>query len=196
MRTIHVVSWAQPKEPCLRPLARPPIDTDPLPACRGRSVLAVSACKPSVNEIALTPLGSKKTGCCHPPTVALDRRRAASSQSDLYPRDGFHIKRVVNDTTCVGTDYDPHAEPSRTWACPAYHVCIPTMDRRNRSNGSHPPVSGFACPECAGAHVRLATVAERFFYLRCEACLHVWLHAERRRMVDRRRVVQPVRDAS
>ena len=52
-------------------------------------------------------------------------------------------------------------------------------------------MSGFACPECAGAHVRLATVAERFFYLRCEACLHVWSHPERRLRIDRRDLFNP-----
>jgi hypothetical protein len=59
------------------------------------------------------------------------------------------------------------------------------MDRRNPAQEIHPPVSGFACPECAGTRVRLATVAEAFFYLRCDACAHLWSHPERRQMQRR-----------
>jgi hypothetical protein len=39
--------------------------------------------------------------------------------------------------------------------------------------------------------VRLATVADFFFYLRCDACTHVWSHPERRQMMDRRRAQSP-----
>jgi hypothetical protein len=56
------------------------------------------------------------------------------------------------------------------------------MDRRQQGPGTHPPVSGFPCPACGGQNVRLATVADRFFYLRCEVCEHVWSHPERRQM--------------
>ena len=59
------------------------------------------------------------------------------------------------------------------------------MDRRNTTQESHPLVSDFACPNCAGMAVRLATVAEQFFYLRCDACGHVWSHPERRKMQRR-----------
>jgi hypothetical protein len=65
---------------------------------------------------------------------------------------------------------------------PAHH-----MDRRNQTQDPHPPVSGFSCPVCACETVRLATVADFFFYLRCDACTHVWSHPERRQMMDRRR---------
>jgi hypothetical protein len=34
----------------------------------------------------------------------------------------------------------------------------------------------------------LATVAKFFFYLRCDACTHVWSHPERRQIMDRRRL--------
>jgi predicted RNA-binding Zn-ribbon protein involved in translation (DUF1610 family) len=54
------------------------------------------------------------------------------------------------------------------------------MDRRGRTQEPHPLVSDFACPTCGGMAVRLATVAEQFFYLRCDACAHVWSHPERR----------------
>ena len=47
-------------------------------------------------------------------------------------------------------------------------------------------MSGFACPSCAGNQARLATVLEWFFYLRCDACDHIWSHPERRQKEQRR----------
>lgn len=41
-------------------------------------------------------------------------------------------------------------------------------------------MTGFACPACQAVEVRLATEAERFLYLRCDHCAHVWSHPERR----------------
>jgi transcription elongation factor Elf1 len=58
--------------------------------------------------------------------------------------------------------------------------------RRHLAPDAHPLVSGFSCPKCQSATVRLATVAERFFYLRCEVCEHVWSHPERRQMASHR----------
>jgi hypothetical protein len=69
------------------------------------------------------------------------------------------------------------------------------MDRRNPTPDPHPPVSGFLCPSCSGGHVRLATVADFFFYLRCDDCTFVWSHPERRQMMDRRRVAQNTRNS-
>jgi hypothetical protein len=54
------------------------------------------------------------------------------------------------------------------------------MDRRTVPPAIHPIVSGFACPSCASDKARLATVLEWFFYLRCDACDHIWSHPERR----------------
>jgi hypothetical protein len=59
------------------------------------------------------------------------------------------------------------------------------MDRRRQTPEAHPLVSDFACPNCAGMAIRLATVAEQFFYLRCDACGHLWSHPERRQMQRR-----------
>ena len=59
------------------------------------------------------------------------------------------------------------------------------MDRRYQTPEIHPLVSGFACPSCTGEHVRIATVTEWFFYLRCEACNHIWSHPERRKLQRR-----------
>ena len=59
----------------------------------------------------------------------------------------------------------------------------------------HTPVSGFRCPVCASTKVRLATVAQFFFYLRCDDCTHVWSHPERRQMMDRRRLQQNLLDS-
>ena len=59
------------------------------------------------------------------------------------------------------------------------------VDRRIQGPETHPLVSDFACPDCAGMAVRLATVAEWFFYLRCDACGHLWSHPERRQMQRR-----------
>jgi hypothetical protein len=44
----------------------------------------------------------------------------------------------------------------------------------------HPRMSGFECPGCQSPDVRLATEAERFLYLRCDRCAHVWSFPERR----------------
>jgi hypothetical protein len=44
----------------------------------------------------------------------------------------------------------------------------------------HPRMSGFVCPSCHATEIRLATEAERFLYLRCDACAHVWSRPERR----------------
>jgi hypothetical protein len=55
------------------------------------------------------------------------------------------------------------------------------MERRTQPSDIHPLVSGFACPSCAVNMARLATVVEWFFYLRCDACEHIWSHPERRR---------------
>ena len=60
------------------------------------------------------------------------------------------------------------------------------MDRRNATRDQHPPVSGFPCPICASVKVRLATVADLFFYLRCHECGYLWSHPERRQMLDKR----------
>ena len=62
------------------------------------------------------------------------------------------------------------------------------MDRRNPTPDPNPPLSGFPCPLCASVKVRLATVADLFFYLRCHGCGYLWSHPERRQMLDRRRV--------
>jgi hypothetical protein len=59
-----------------------------------------------------------------------------------------------------------------------------TDRRRHHGPDAHPLVSGFSCPNCQSAAARLATVAERFFYLRCEVCEHVWSHPERRQMAS------------
>lgn len=58
--------------------------------------------------------------------------------------------------------------------------------RRQHGADAHPRVSGFSCPACRNEEVRLATVAELFFYLKCEACGHLWSHPERRQMASRR----------
>jgi hypothetical protein len=69
------------------------------------------------------------------------------------------------------------------------------MERRTSTPEPHPPVSGFPCPVCASTRVRLATVAQFFFYLRCDDCTHVWSHPERRQMMDRRRLQQNLLDS-
>ena len=44
------------------------------------------------------------------------------------------------------------------------------MDRRRQIPEPHPRVSGFACPNCASERIRLASVTDYVFYLRCDAC--------------------------
>jgi hypothetical protein len=39
---------------------------------------------------------------------------------------------------------------------------------------------------CASTRVRLGTVAVYYFYLRCDACAHVWSQPERREVTVRR----------
>jgi hypothetical protein len=69
------------------------------------------------------------------------------------------------------------------------------MERRNPNPDPHPLVSGFPCPSCSCAQVRLATVADFFFYLRCDQCSFVWSHPERRQMMERRRIAQDARSS-
>jgi hypothetical protein len=38
------------------------------------------------------------------------------------------------------------------------------------------------CPRCQASSVTAATLADRFVYLRCAACAHVWARPERRRL--------------
>jgi uncharacterized Zn finger protein len=60
------------------------------------------------------------------------------------------------------------------------------MDRRQQASEPHPVVEGFPCPICASTRVRLGTVAVYYFYLRCDACGHVWSQPERREASARR----------
>ncbi len=89
-------------------------------------------------------------------------------------------------TVCISSPYVNRVPPgpsSRAPTCPMMRNT--TMERRHQGPETHPPVSGFSCPDCGGTHVRLATVADRFFYLRCDACEQVWSHPERRQMQRR-----------
>ena len=76
--------------------------------------------------------------------------------------------------------------PPLTGSCLCVYDPRTHMDRRNPNPETHPPVSGFPCPSCSSVRVRLATVADFFFYLRCDDCTFVWSHPERRQMMDRR----------
>lgn len=67
-----------------------------------------------------------------------------------------------------------------------YDRLHPSMDRRKQAPEAHPLVSGFPCPMCASTRVRLGTVAVYYFYLRCDACAHVWSQPERREVTVRR----------
>ena len=42
------------------------------------------------------------------------------------------------------------------------------------------------CPECTSTHVRAATTAGDFVYLRCPDCAHVWSITDRRKDPVRR----------
>ena len=91
-----------------------------------------------------------------------------------------------SQTVCITSPYCQSCRPVPFQPCgdmtyDAQH----NMDRRQQGPETHPPVSGFSCPDCGGTHVRLATVADRFFYLRCDACEQVWSHPERRQMQRR-----------
>jgi hypothetical protein len=110
--------------------------------------------------------------------------RAANSRVLGYQN---RYERFVADHTSAPEAFRRH---SRYAYDPRTH-----MERRTSTPEPHPPVSGFPCPVCASTRVRLATVAQFFFYLRCEDCTHVWSHPERRQMMDRRRLQQNLLDS-
>jgi hypothetical protein len=102
--------------------------------------------------------------------------------------------RVSSDTTVSPWTTIAVAGPSGGTGEPST-IHTPHMDRRNPVPDPHPLVSGFPCPSCSSARVRLATVADFFFYLRCDSCTFVWSHPERRQIMDRRRAAEQARDS-
>lgn len=151
--------------------SRPPDRPQPLPWCvRGAALLAATR---SSRPRYWLPAGHRASSC------------------HAILNDGFPCQQRYRRLT---VDIDRGCRPFR-WTAQPSTIHSPHMDRRNPVPEPHPLVSGFPCPSCSSVRVRLATVADFFFYLRCDSCTFVWSHPERRQIMDRRRAAQHARDS-